>query len=103
MEIWSCFERDSQRTYKYGMFESILPDRFVKDCSAILDRVFKDYAVKDSWSLSRLTHGELSWKNSRIGISDEDNSNNPMSIDDIKKDAERIKARRKMLIELGLV
>lgn len=95
--------KEIRSAYKDGTFPFILPVEFTRDCSVILDRVFTDYSGKESWSLSRLTHGELSWKNSRIGISDEDNSNNPMSIDDIKKDAERIKARRKMLIELGLV
>ena len=29
---------------------------------SIMDRVFNDYAQKDSWSLSRLSHGEFSWK-----------------------------------------
>lgn len=94
--------KEIRSAYKEGTFFSILPEKFVKDCSVILDRVFTEYSEKESWSLSRLTHGELSWKNSRIGIPDEENSDNPMSTDDIKKDAERIKARREMLVELGL-
>ena len=68
----------------------------------IVDKVFKDYAQKSSWSLSRLTHGELSWKNSRNGIAPEDNSDVPMREEDIKADAKRIKDRRQMLAELGL-
>ena len=55
--------------------------------------IFERYAGKSSWSLSRLTHGELSWRNSRIGIKDEVNSDNPISNEDIIKDAARIKAR----------
>ena len=55
------------------------------------------YGYKDSWSLSRLSHGELSWKNSRKGISEEANSDNPINILDIYKDAERIKLRRTKL------
>ena len=68
----------------------------------ILEKVLEEYAAKDSWSLSRLTHGEMSWKNSRIGIPEEQNSDNPMKLEDIVADAERIKSRRKMLNELGL-
>lgn len=94
--------KEIRSAYKDGTFSSVIPKKFVKDCSAILNRIFTDYSEKGSWSLSRLTHGEISWKNSRIGIPDEANSDNPMSIDDIKKDAERIKARREMLVELGL-
>lgn len=94
--------KEIRSAYKDGTFSSISPKKFVNDCSIILERIFSDYSEKDSWSLSRLTHGELSWKNSRIGIPEEANSDNPMCIDDIKKDAERIKARREMLAELGL-
>lgn len=88
-----------------GMEVSLILIRIslMEDCATIFDRVFKDYARKDSWSLSRLTHGELSWKNSRIGISEEANSDRPMSTNDIKEDAERIKSRREMLSSLGLI
>ena len=79
-----------------------MPERFTKDCSMLLKKVLEKYAGKDSWSLSRLTHGEISWKNSRIGIPEKENSDNPMSLEDIMADAERIKARREMLKELGL-
>ena len=68
----------------------------------ILKKILEEYAGKDSWSLSRLTHGEISWKNSRIGIPEEENSDNPMRLEDIIADAERIKSRRKMLNGLGL-
>lgn len=68
----------------------------------VLDKVFEKYSPKDSWSLSILTHGELSWKNSRIGIPEGENGNNPMKLSDIKLDAERIKQRRLMRKQLGL-
>jgi len=64
-----------------------------QECRQIMDRIFDRYAGKSSWSLSRLTHGELSWKNSRVGIEDEKNSDNPINNDDIIKDAARIRAR----------
>lgn len=68
----------------------------------VMDKVFNEYAAKDSWSLSRLTHGELAWKNSRAGISEDANSDNPMKLEDIAKDADRIRKRRAMLAQLGL-
>jgi uncharacterized phage-associated protein len=67
----------------------------------ILDRVLDEYAEKDSWSLSRLTHGELSWKNSRTGVPEEANSDNPMKNSDIQLDAQRIKNRRKIISTFG--
>lgn len=95
--------KEIRSAYKDGTFGSIEFSNFTKDCSSILNKVFEKYAGKESWSLSRLTHGELSWKNSRIGISEEENSDNPMNFDDIRHDAERIKTRREKLKELGLL
>ena len=64
---------------------------------SVLDFVFSHYASKDAWSLSRLSHGEISWKNARKGLSNSDSGNVKMLITDIKKDAERIKIRRYIL------
>lgn len=78
---------------------TLVPTQLVSDCSPILDKVFKSYTSKDSWSLSRLVQGELSWKNSRLP----ENSDNLMSLNDIIADAERIKTRREKLSKLGLL
>lgn len=95
--------KEIRSAYKDGTFTSIIPQNFITDCtSLILKKVLGEYAGKDSWSLSRLTHGEMSWKKSRIGISEDENSDNPMNLEDIRADAERIKNRRKMLNGLGL-
>ena len=88
--------------YKDNLFYAQIPEAVVKRISSIMDKVFEEYAGKDSWSLSRLTHGEYAWKNSRVGIPDGVNSNNPMSLDDIRVDADRIRERRTMLLQLGL-
>lgn len=69
---------------------------------AILKIVFDKYAEKTSWSLSRLTHGEYSWLHSREGISEEENGNKPIPIEDIRVDANRIRARRIKRKEIGL-
>lgn len=94
--------KEIRSAYKDGFFMTIVPTKLIKDCSLILKKILEEYAGKDSWSLSRLTHGEISWKNSRKGIPEDENSDNPMSLDDIRADAERIKSRRKMLNQLGL-
>lgn len=78
-------------------FIGITPEDFKRDYSSILNKVFKSYAKKDSWSLSRLAQGETSWKNSRLS----ENTDNLISLEDIRKDAKRIKFRREMLKKLG--
>lgn len=59
-----------------------------------LDFVFKNYAPKDSWTLSILTHGESSWKNARKGYGQDDHCDVVLSLEDIKNDADRMKMRR---------
>jgi len=75
----------------------------IKKYQEVFDKIFEHYAVKDSWSLSRLSHGELSWKNARIGLLPSENGNVKMKIEDIRKDAERIKMRRYLLKEMALI
>lgn len=83
-------------------------NKFLNDFNIELDENIKNlinyildkYGKKSSWSLSRLTHGEISWKNARIGIEEGKNGNNPIKYEDIVTDAKNIKERRKQLSEL---
>lgn len=88
--------------YHDNSFYKQISDEIANRIKQVMDKVFEEYASKDSWSLSRLTHGELAWKNSRVGIPDGANSDNPMDNEDIRKDADRIRERRTMLVQLGL-
>lgn len=94
--------KELRNAYKEDLFYRTVSNDIATRILPIMDKIFENYAEKDSWSLSRLTHGELSWKNSRIGVSEGANSDNPMELADIKKDADRIRERRKMLAQLGL-
>lgn len=69
-------------------------DQFIEENKPIFDFIFSQYAPKDSWSLSRLSHGEVSWQNARHDLLPEQNGNEPLKLEDIKKDAERVKMRR---------
>ena len=69
---------------------------------AALDAVFDEYAETDSWNLSLLSHGEICWKRSRKGIAPHESSSNPIPLEDIRADAERIQKRR-ALLEQGLL
>jgi len=89
--------------YRENLFLEKVEKEVIRRIQSIMDKVFEEYANKDSWSLSRLTHGEFAWKNSRKGIPDGVNGDNPMDINDIAKDAERVRLRRAGLAKLGLV
>ena len=91
-----------REAYDRDMFMKEVPNDVKNRVEPVMDKVFREYAGKSSWSLSRLTHGELSWKNSRIGIPPDANSDNPILLEDIRTDAERIRERRQMRVMLGL-
>lgn len=94
--------KEIRSAYREDLFFDSIPQEVLLRILPIMNKVFDEYAGKDSWSLSRLAHGEFSWKNSRRGVSDGENSDNPMKLDDIKVDADRIRERREMLLKLGL-
>lgn len=95
--------KEIRNAYRDNTFYTHIDEAIISRIKDIMDKVFEEYADKDSWSLSRLTHGEISWKNSRKGISDGVNSDFPINTEDIRKDAERVRNRREGLVKLGLV
>ena len=83
-----------RNAFKQGQLNDRLSESDAERFEAVFESVFKRYANKTSWSLSTLTHGEFSWQNARKGLDPEENGHNMISVDDIRKDAERIKLRR---------
>lgn len=59
---------------------------------AVLDR----YGSISSWTLSNLSHAEISWKLSRRGLDPSDNGREIISKEAIKLDAEREKIARQL-------
>ena len=86
-----------RQLYKENRLVDISSEEDAKQYSSVFDVVFMKYAGKDSWSLSRLSHGELSWRNARRGVSPTENGQQQICLEDIRKDAERIKQRRWIL------
>ena len=77
--------------FKEHTLNEVVSQDVVDRMSLIMDKVFTQYSHKDPWSLSRLTLGELSWKNSRVGVPDDANMGNPMKLEDLREDAHRIR------------
>lgn len=94
--------KEIRESYKNSSFVPVTSSSDIDEMEPIVDTVFEQYAEKDSWSLSRLTHGEYSWKKSREGIPENINSDKPINLEDIRIDADRVRARRELLEQLGL-
>lgn len=87
-----------RQIYRKTEEEKLLKEVTINDNTRkILNFVFDNYAGKDSWALSKLTHNEYSWKNARKGIPENINSNRLIKKSDILIDANRIKERRAFL------
>ena len=95
--------KEIRLAYKGHTLNEAVTQDVVDRMVPVMDKVFTQYSHKDPWSLSRLTLGELSWKNSRVGVPDDANMGNPMKLEDLREDACRIKERREMLSYLGLI
>ena len=57
----------------------------------IAKNVLARYGIIESWELSKMSHKEISWKNTRKGLSNEDIGDAPLSLADIKKDAQKVR------------
>lgn len=93
---------DIRAAYRDDAFRTVT-DADLGGDKAVLDSVFEHYAGKDSWSLSRLSHGEICWKKSRKGVAPNDSSCKAIPLEDIRLDADRMRERRAMLDQYGLL
>lgn len=57
---------------------------------SVLDR----YGAESSWSLSRMSHGEFSWKCARKGLRPDENGDVPLDVNAMRMDAARELAAR---------
>ena len=80
--------------YKQGKLTERLTSEEIATYQTVFDKVFEQYAPKDAWSLSSITHGEISWQKARVGIPAGENSDTLIALDVIRKDAHHIKLRR---------
>ena len=61
----------------------------------LVKSVYERYKNMSSWKLSSLSHGELSWKSAREGLSASENGTVVLKLADMRVDAARELMRRK--------
>lgn len=59
--------------------------------SYIAKNVILQYGSLSSQELSELSHKEISWRNARMKLASRENGSVPLSIEDIRKDAEKVR------------
>lgn len=96
--------KDNLEGWKYGPVSRKVRSVFVPDegihakthdvsieAAYILKNVIYGYGEYASWKLSQLSHQETSWQKSRAGLSPEENGDRIIALEDIRKDAEKIR------------
>lgn len=86
-----------RQLYHDGIIQRMQIPENIYQYDFIFDKVFEAYAAKESWSLSSLTHGEISWQKARQGYTSDEQCHVAIDVEDIRMDAERIKFRRLVL------
>lgn len=81
--IRNCYTKD-------GMFVDNIKE-LSPESAYIAKNVVLQYGAYETWKLSVLSHNELSWKNARKGIPDGRNGRKILSLEDIKKDSEKVR------------
>lgn len=62
-----------------------------EDNAYIVRNVIEEYGHFDSWYLRNLSHEEISWKNSRIGLNEDMKGHRTIKESDIKIDAQKVR------------
>lgn len=57
----------------------------------IINNIILQYGSLASWKLSELSHKESSWKNARTGLTDGENGNKKLKLEDIRNDAKKVR------------
>lgn len=86
-----------RQLYKQDALNGMLSREEEKKYAEVLNYVFAEYAHKRSSVLSNLTHCEYSWMHAREGYGKYEDSDVPMLMQDIRKDADYFRQRRRML------
>ena len=61
------------------------------DSAYIVRNVIEEYGVLETWQLRNLSHREISWKNSRIGLNNNEAGVVTLKLSDIRIDAQKVR------------
>lgn len=83
---------DVRYAYKNGLLNENISYSELNTYMTVINHVFQTYASRNSWSLSSITHGDYAWQSAYAK-----SQGHLISVDDMRKDASRIRLRRFLL------
>lgn len=81
---------DVRNVYSTEGIQAITRD-ISPQAALILNAVLEEYGPIESWSLSQLSHQEISWQSARAGLGPNDPGNVELKLEDIKEDAKKVR------------
>ncbi|MGN0461018.1 MAG: Panacea domain-containing protein [Ruminococcus sp.] len=81
---------DVRSHFEQGIGITVATHSLSEKEKVVVDTVMNEYCEYASWKLRELSHNEISWINSRKGLRSSDRGCIPLSLDDIRKDAEKV-------------
>lgn len=81
--VHSCFS--------HGFGINADTNRLKSESERIVRNIICEYGHIASWKLRDISHDEISWKNSRMGLNSHDRGSRELQKDDIKEDAKKIR------------
>lgn len=80
------------RKYFYnGEMKMDFPGNLSQDSKILIGGIVEKYGGIASWKLRELSHKEISWQNSRVGLSPREMGQEELKIEDIRKDSEKVR------------
>lgn len=85
-----------RKAFQHDSFKTVSPCSSPQ-ANVVINNILDRFGSLSAWTLSELSHQEISWKLSRIGKEPADSGQDIISNDAIKLDAAREKANRKLV------
>lgn len=82
--------------FEFGIGITVNTDDLSDTNKIIVNSVMDEYCQFASWKLRELSHNENSWINSRSGLLPNERGNNILSIEDIRKDSEKVEVSNEL-------
>ncbi len=76
---------------EYTPFDPCDEDNIDDKTKYIIDNVVAEYGKYEAWALAEITHKDISWINSRKGLSQNQHGFAELSVEDIRKDSAKVK------------
>lgn len=82
---------EMRHIYKRGIIKEEESNNITESDKFIIDKVIREFSNYNAWELRNLSHQEQSWKNSRVGLLENEAGSKVIKKEDILEDAKKVR------------